>query len=68
MPKTEAQKRAINKYNAKAYDQLNIRIAKGQKALLQDIATSKGISLAAYIKEAINEKNMREGIECPEIK
>ena len=57
-----------DRYNRKAYDQLNIRIIKGQKALLQDIAVSKGMSLAAYIKEAINEKNRREGFECPEIK
>ena len=57
-----------DRYNKKTYDQLNIRIIKGQKALLQDIAVSKGISLAAYIKEAINEKNKKEGIECPEIK
>lgn len=63
-----SQLKATNKYNAKAYDKIEFRVHKGQKALLQDIAVSKGMSLAAYIKEAINEKNKREGIECPEIK
>lgn len=63
-----AKARAIKKYNKKAYDRITFMVHKGQRVFLHDIATSKGMSLAAYIKEAINEKNMREGIECPEIK
>ena len=51
MPKTEAQKRATEKYNAKTYDTITIRLPKGDKAKLKEKAEAAGKSLAKYIKD-----------------
>ena len=40
--KSKASTRAKNKYNAKAYDRINIAIKKGSKAKIQAHAASKG--------------------------
>ena len=42
MALTEAQKRAVKKYNAKAYDEIKIRVKRGQKQVLKDIAEEHG--------------------------
>ena len=38
-----------NKYNAKAYDRINLVVRKGQKEQIQEYAKEKGMSLNAYI-------------------
>jgi len=44
-----------NKYNAKAYDQLPIRVPKGQKDVIAGYAKEKGYpSLNAYVTKLIN--------------
>lgn len=53
---SEAQKRAVAKYNAKNYDELKIRIEKGKKAVIQAIANEQGKSVNGYIKEAVEGK------------
>lgn len=55
---TEASKKATMKYMAKAYDDIRIRVKKGQKAVIQAHAESKGLSLNAYIVGLI-EKDMK---------
>lgn len=57
MAYSEASKKATMKYMAKAYDELKIRVKKGQKAVIQAHAQSKGLSLNAYIVSLI-EKDM----------
>lgn len=57
MAYSEAQKKATAKYMAKAYDEIKIRVKKGQKAVIQAHAQSKGLSLNAYIISLI-EKDM----------
>ena len=42
-----------DRYNAKAYDELKIRIPKGQKAIIQAHAESKGESVNAMANRAI---------------
>ena len=55
-----ARTRASNKYNAKAYDRLNLVVAKGQRDAIKTHAQSKGLSLNAYIVGLI-EKDMGSG-------
>ena len=45
MPLSEARKRANAKYNAKAYEQLMIRVKSGEKDRLKAYAESQGMSL-----------------------
>lgn len=53
---SEAQKRAVAKYNAKSYDRLELKVAKGKKSVLQSIAEKQGKSVNGYIKEAVKAK------------
>lgn len=56
--KTSTQSK--NKYNAKAYDQLPVRVKKGKKAVYQEAAEKQGESLNAYIVKAIEDRMTRE--------
>ena len=42
-----------NRYNAKAYDQLPIRLPKGQKATVQAAADNAGESVNQYTQKAL---------------
>lgn len=53
-----AETRAKNKYNAKAYDQIPLRVKVGEKEKIQAHAQQKGMSLNAYIVNLI-EKDMK---------
>lgn len=55
MPYTEAQKRATAKYNAKAYDRIEIKVAKGRKAEIQAFAESHGESVNAFVTRLIDQ-------------
>ena len=52
---TEAQKRANQKYNAKAYDQIKTVVPKGQREIIKAYAESNGESLNGYINRLIAE-------------
>lgn len=56
----ESRKRANEKYNAKAYEQIQLRVKRGQKAIIQAHAESQGMSVNGFINEAIAEKMARE--------
>ncbi len=51
MPKTNAEIK--NAYAKKAYDDIRLQVKKGAKAVLQDIASGKGIKLQGYVKKAL---------------
>lgn len=53
MPMSEARKKANEKYNAKAYDQVKIIMKKGQREQVKEFAESRGMSLNAYINKLI---------------
>ena len=53
--RSEASKRAVAKYSAKAYDNILLRVKKGQKELIQAQAERKGFSLNAYINHLIQQ-------------
>lgn len=44
-----ARTRASNKYNAKAYDRLNIVVGKGERERIKEYAAERGESLNAYV-------------------
>lgn len=44
-----SETRAKNKYNAKAYDQIPIRVKSGEKEKIRAYAEKEGLSLNAYI-------------------
>jgi predicted HicB family RNase H-like nuclease len=60
MPYNEVQKRATAKYNAKAYDELKIRVDKGRKTNLQSHAAARGESLNGFVNRAIDEAVERD--------
>lgn len=49
-----------NKYNKKAYDQLNIFVKKGEKEVVKAQAESRGLSLNGYINQIIAEDMAKE--------
>lgn len=53
MPK--AQTKASAKYNAKAYEEIKLRVSKGQKEQIQAHAQANGESLNGYINRLIAE-------------
>lgn len=53
MGKTSSQVK--DKYNAKAYDDIRLRVPKGQKEIIQAFAESNGESLNGFINRLIQE-------------
>lgn len=49
MPASKAQQRAVAKYMAANYDELKIRIPKGQKQVVEAHAKDKGESINSYV-------------------
>jgi len=60
MAKTKTSSAVKNRYNAKAYDQLPIRVPKGQKEDIQTHASSMGESLNKFVIRAIEEAITRD--------
>lgn len=55
-----AQLRANKKYQDVNYEQIQFRVPKGEKALLQEFAKAAGMSLREYIRRACYEKHERK--------
>lgn len=53
MPISEAKKRANRKYDSKAYDQMVIRVKKGDKAIIAAHADKHGESINTFLKRAV---------------
>ena len=51
---TEARNKATQKYAAKAYDRVEVKIKKGEKEKLKAFATENGLSVNALIVQAVN--------------
>lgn len=49
-----------NKYNAKAYDRINLTVPKGEKDKIRAHAESRGESVNAFIARAITETIKRD--------
>jgi len=59
-PMSEARKKANAKYNAKAYDRLEIIVKKGRKDELKAHAAECGESLNGFVNRAIMEAMERD--------
>ena len=57
---SDAQRRAVAKYNAANYDRVELRLEKGKKDVAKAHAEAQGESLNAFINRAINETMVRD--------
>lgn len=57
---SEAQRKAVAKYNAANYDRIELRIEKGQKQALKDHAEARGETLNGFVNRAIQEAVERD--------
>lgn len=57
---SEAQRKAVAKYNAANYDRIELRIEKGQKQALKEHAESRGETLNGFVNRAIREAVERD--------
>lgn len=53
MPISKARHKANEKYNAKAYDEIKIRVPKGEKERIQTTAEQNGESVNALINRVV---------------
>lgn len=58
--KSDANRRAVAKYKKENYDQIQLRVPKGDKDRLKDHAESQGESLNAFLNRAANETIERD--------
>lgn len=58
-----ARTRANNKWNAKAYDRINLTVPKGKRDTIGAAAQKAGQSVNAYINQAIDERMKKDGSE-----
>lgn len=59
-PASKAQQRAVNKYMKENYDEIKVRVEKGQKEIIKAHAEAQGKSVNSFINEAIEEKMERD--------
>ena len=62
---TEARNKATQKYAAKAYDRMELKVKKGNKERLKAFADENGLSVNALIVYAVNELAKSQGKEAP---
>ena len=55
-----------NKYNAKAYDRLNVVVKKGMKPLIKELAENMDMSTNALIIELIDKEIEKQGFKYTE--
>ena len=67
MPVSEARRKANERYNAKAYDEIMVRVPKGHKAELQAHAEQRNESLNGFINRAIDTQLERDNRTATEI-
>lgn len=57
MAYTQASNKAVQRYSKKTYDQLAIRLKKGDRERYKEYAAQRGMSLASYIISLIEKDN-----------
>lgn len=55
MPVSKAQQKAVSKYMKENYDELKVRIPKGEKETIKAHAEAQGESLNGFINRAISQ-------------
>lgn len=61
--KSDAQRRAVARYNKENYDQIQIRLPKGEKSELFTRAQARGESVNSYIRRLIKEDNEKQSTD-----
>ena len=61
MPQSEAQRRAKAKYNAKAYDRLELKVLKGNKEIIQNYCKDKKTSVNELMNDLLDEQLTKYG-------
>lgn len=61
MPVSKAQQKAVSKYMKENYDEIKVRMPKGQKAIIKDHADKQGESVNSFVNRAIKETMERDG-------
>ena len=59
---SQAQNKATQKYIKNAYDEIKVRVPKGEKDRIRERAESMGESVNGYINRLI-EEDMKKGLE-----
>ena len=57
---SESQRKAVAKYNAKSYDEIKVRVSKGNKDITKAHAESNGESINGFVNRAIDETMERD--------
>ena len=60
MPASKAQQKAVAKYMKNNYDEIKVRVTKGNKDIIKAHAENRGESLNGFINKAIDEKMERD--------
>lgn len=58
-----AQTEAKRRYNSKHYEQIMLRVPRGARCTVQDLATVAGLSMAEYIRHCIIADAMQRGYD-----
>ena len=60
MPASKAQQKAVAKYMKENYDEIKVRVPKGERAIIKSHADARGESVNAFINRAIEETLQRD--------
>ncbi len=60
MPASKAQQKAVAKYMKNNYDEIKVRVTKGNKDIIKAHAESNGESLNGFVNRAIDETMQRD--------
>ncbi len=60
MAVSKAQQKAVAKYMKENYDNFQLRMPKGKKAVIKDFADKHGETLNGFINKAVDEKMQRD--------
>ena len=63
MAVSKAQQKAVSKYMKANYDEIKVRVPKGQKEVIQAFAAERGESVNGFISRVITEAIEREQAE-----
>ena len=60
MPASKANQRAVAKYMKENYDEIKVRVPKGERETIRAHAETRGESLNGFIQRAVRETMERE--------
>ena len=66
MAYSQAQNKANQRYQKKAYDRIYLWIRKGKKGIYGQVAKKRGLSLAGLVTDLLDKAAAEEGLTIPE--